>query len=323
MKVCIVGAGAIGGWIGTRLAASAGAEISAVARGASLAALTEHGWRLRSGDSVIQAPAHASDDATTLGPQDVVIIAVKAPALPGVVASVVPLLGEQTIVVPFMNGVPWWFGHGTVLGDEPLESIDPGGTISAAIPVDQVLGGVVHAGCMTPEPGVVRHMMGNQLILGEPTGGASERAERVGELLRAGGFDVTVSANIRSDLWYKLWGNMTMNPVSAMTGATLEDVLDDPLVREFCSGAMLEAAVIGERLGLPIRETPEDRHAVTAKLGAFKTSMLQDVEAGRRIELDALVGAVYEIGARLGEPTPSIAALFGLTRLFARTRGLY
>jgi len=210
-----------------------------------------------------------------------------------------------------------------VLGDAPLESVDPGGRIAARIPQAQVLGCVVHASTSSPEPGLVRHAMGQGLIIGEPAGGASTRVAPVAALLREGGFDVTESANVRYDLWYKLWGNLTMNPISAITGATIDRVLADPLAREFCSAAMREAAALGAALGLTITQSPEDRHAVTAKLGAFKTSMLQDVEAGRAIELDTIVTAVHEIGRRLAQPTPNIDALLGMTRLYARTHGLY
>ncbi|HJV60888.1 MAG TPA: 2-dehydropantoate 2-reductase [Albitalea sp.] len=324
MRVCIVGAGAIGGFIGTRLAVSGRAELSALARGATLAALREHGWRLRQGATLLQAGARASDDARTLGRQDLVVLAVKAPALAAVARAVAPLLGPETMVLPAMNGVPWWFGQGVeALGPQPLDSVDPGGVVAAAIPLVHVIGCVVHASTACPEPGLVEHRMGQGLIVGEPAGGRSERVQRVADLLAAAGFEVTHSANVRYDIWYKLWGNMTMNPVSALTGATVDRVLADPLVRAFCSAAMREAAAIGERIGCRIEQTPEDRHAITARLGAFKTSMLQDVEAGRAIELDALVGAVQEIGRRLGLATPNIDALLGLARLFARVRGLY
>ena len=324
MKVCIVGAGAIGGFIGTRLAAAGGSQVSALARGATLAALREHGWRLETAEGLVQAPAHASELAAELGPQDLVVIAVKGPALSQVARAIAPLLGPRTLVLPAMNGVPWWFCQGVPgFAGTALESVDPGGAVAAAIPFEQVLGCVVHASTSMPEPGLVRHRMGQGLILGEARGGRSERAQAVVELLAAAGFDATHSGNVRYDIWYKLWGNLTMNPVSALTGATIDKVLADPLVREFCSAAMREAAVIGSRIGCPIEQTAEDRHAVTARLGAFKTSMLQDVEAARPIELDAIVTAVHEIGSRLGEPMPAIGALLGLTRLFARTRGLY
>ena len=323
MRVCIVGAGAIGGWVGARLAAAGAAEVSALARGRTLGALETHGWRLESDGVLTTTPARAAADAAELGEHDVVVLTVKAQALPDVVDHLPALLGPDTVVVPFMNGVPWWFGRGTALGDEPLQSVDAGGRVSAAIGFERVLGGVVHASCATPEPGLVRHVMGNGLIVGEPTGGTSARVEAVGDVLRAAGFDVTVSPDVRRDIWYKLWGNMTMNPVSAITGATADRVLADPLVRDLNSRAMLEAREIGGLLGCPIAEDPEDRHAVTTRLGAFRTSMLQDMEAGRPIELDALLGAVHELGARLDVATPVIDGLLGLTRLTARVRGLY
>lgn len=323
-RVAIVGAGAIGGLIGAKLASAGHAEVAALARGATLAALREHGWRLRTADGLTQAPAHASAEAAELGPQDLVIIAVKGPALGDVARNIAPLLAPHTVVMPAMNGVPWWFCFG-VAGPAggPLASVDPGGVIAEAIPFKQVVGCVVHAAAGTAEPGLVQHRNGYGLIVGEPAGGESERVKQVAELLSHAGFDVTRSADVRYDIWYKLWGNMTTNPVSAITGATGDRILSDPLVREFCSAVMREAATIGEQIGCRITQSAEDRHALTAGLGAFRTSMLQDVEAGRAIELDALVGAVREIGQRLGAPTPNIDALLGLTRLFGRVRGLY
>ncbi len=323
MRICIVGAGAIGGWLGARLAAAEVAEVSAVARGATLASLRTHGWRLEEDDAVITAPVVASDEPADLGEQDVVVLAVKAPALAGVAGRLAPLLGERTVVVPFMNGVPWWFGDGPALGGEPLASVDPGGRIADAVPLRHVVGGVVHASCVSPEPGLVRHARGRGLIVGEPAGGVSERVVTLAEVLTAAGFEVTASPDVRRDLWYKLWGNLTMNPVTAITGATGDQVLADPLVRDLCSAAMREAQEIGALVGCPIAETPEDRHVVTGRLGALRTSMLADAEAGRPIELDALVGAVHELGGRRGVPTPAIGALLGLTRLFGRVHGLY
>ena len=323
MKVCIIGAGAIGGFIGTRLAARGQARVSALARGATLAALREHGWRLRSGPDLLTAPvAQVSDRASDLGPQDLVIIAVKGPALASVARGIAPLLDAGTIVLPAMNGVPWWF-CASQPGFAPLHSVDPGGVIARAIPLPQVVGCVVHASTSAPEPGLVEHRTGQGLIVGEPAGGHSERVQAVADLLAAAGFDVTHSADVRHDIWYKLWGNLTMNPVAAITGASVDRVLADPLVRGFCSAAMVEAAAVGERIGCSISQSPDDRHAVTAKLGAFKPSMLQDVEAGRPLELDAIVAAVQEIGQRVAVPTPNIDALLGLARLFGRVRGLY
>jgi 2-dehydropantoate 2-reductase len=323
MKVSIVGAGAIGGFIGARLAVNGG-EVSALARGATLQSLRAHGWRLRIGDKLVQAPARACADARELGEQDLVVIAVKGQSMASVADGIAPLLGPGTIVLPAMNGVPWWFSHGIeVLGDAPLDSVDPGGRVAASIAQHHVVGCVVHASTATIEPGLVQHKMGHGLIIGEPGGGESARVARLAGLLGQAGFEVTVSPQIRHDVWYKLWGNLTMNPVSALTGATMDRVLDDPLVRDFCSAAMREAAAIGERIGCPLAQSPEDRHAVTRKLGAFKTSMLQDVEAGRPIELDGIVSAVHEIGRRVGVATPNIDALLGLARLFGRVHGIY
>ena len=324
MRVCIIGAGAIGGFIGTRLAHAGQAKLSALARGATLAALREKGWRLNTAAGLLQAPAQVEEHAAALGVQDLVIIAVKGPALPQVAQSITPLLGPQTLVLPAMNGVPWWFCQGVPgFGDAPLHSVDPGGAISRAIPASQVVGCVVHASTSSREPGLVQHHTGQGLIIGEPDGAKSARVQRVADLLADAGFDVTHSADVRHDIWYKLWGNMTMNPITAITGATVDLVLADPLLRDFCAAAMLEASAIGARIGCPIAQSPQDRHQITAKLGAFKTSMLQDVEAGRAIELDAIVTAVHEIGRRVGQPSPHIDALLGLTRLFGRVRGLY
>ena len=324
MKVCIYGAGAIGGFIGTRLAAEAGHTVAAVARGTTLRALREHGWRLRQRGQLLQAPAIASEDPRELGVMDLVVVAVKGPALAEVAQRIGPLLGERTVVLPAMNGVPWWFAQSTpALAGQPLHSVDPDGAIAARLPLAQVIGCVVHASTFTPEPGLVEQRMGQGLIIGEPAGGETPRVQHLGELLRGAGFDTTVSANIRQDIWYKLWGNMTMNPVSAITGASVDRIMADPLVLAFCTAAMQEAAAIGARIGCDIAQSPEDRHAVTRKLGAFRTSMQNDVEAGRAIELDALVTVVREIALRLGIATPNIDALLGLTRLFARVRGLY
>jgi 2-dehydropantoate 2-reductase len=324
LKVCVVGAGAIGGFLGTHLARS-GVEVSALARGATLAALREHGWRLREAGELLSAPVtHAAEDASELGVQDLIVIALKSPALPKLAPALAALIGAHSVVLPAMNGVPWWFGRGIeALGPQPLESVDPGGMISAAVPFERVVGCVIHAGVVTAAPGLSEHRMGRGLILGEPSGAISPRVEQLRALFERAGFEASASARIRYDIWYKLWGNMTMNPVSALTGATMDRVLDDELTRAFCAQAMREAAAVGARIDCDVRESPEQRNAVTRKLGAFKTSMLQDVEASRPFELDALVGAVREIGARVGVPTPNIDALFGITRLFGRVHGLY
>ncbi|MFO1218899.1 MAG: 2-dehydropantoate 2-reductase [Burkholderiaceae bacterium] len=324
MKICIVGAGAVGGLIGTLLARAGDHTVAAVARGDTLAALRRHGWRLRQGGELLQADAIATDSAAELGVQDLVVIAVKGPALTAVARGIGPLLGSETLVMPAMNGVPWWFGRGVpALEGAPLETVDPGGEIARAIPVEQVIGCVVHTSSSTSEPGLVEHKVGRGLIVGEPGGGESARVRELGALLARAGFEVSVSADVRRDIWYKLWGNMTINPVTALTGATTERVLTDPLVLAFVSAAMREAAAVGARVGCAIEQTPEDRLAIARKLGSFKPSMLQDVEAHRTLELDAIVAVVREIAQRVGVATPNIDALLGLTRLFARTRGLY
>jgi 2-dehydropantoate 2-reductase len=324
MKVCVYGAGAIGGLLGARIALSGGCSVSAVARGETLSSLRTHGWRLQHGRSLLQAPVWAVSDPHELGPQDLVIIAVKGPALAQIAAGIGPLLGPETWVMPAMNGVLWWFGAGVpALAAAPLQSIDPNGRISDAIPVSRVVGCVVHVSASVLAPGLIEHKTGQGLIIGEPAGGESDRVRRLHQLLTASGFETTLSEHVRRDLWYKLWGNMTMNPISAFTGATCDRLLDDELVRAFCAAAMREAGQVGARIGCAIEQTPEDRFAVTRKLGRFKTSMLQDAEAGRPIELDALLGVVREIGARVGVATPNIDALYGLTRLFGRVRGIY
>jgi 2-dehydropantoate 2-reductase len=324
MKACIYGAGAVGGWLGHGLA-RAGASVSVVARGATLAALQLHGLRLNHGGVITPQPVQASASPEALGVQDLVIISVKAPSLPEVAEHIAPLIGPDTVVLTAMNGVPWWFlqGFGGAYAGRPLTSVDPHSVIAKAIAPQHVVGCVVHASCSVDAPGLVRHHFGNKLIIGEPSGDKTERVQQLVALLGNAGFDVQLSEQIQKDIWFKLWGNMTVNPISAMTGATTDLILGDDLVRGFITSVMLEAKGIGARLGIHIDQQPEDRHAVTMKLGAFKTSMLQDVEAGKAVELDALVSAVKELGALTGVATPNTDALLGLARLQARVRGLY
>jgi 2-dehydropantoate 2-reductase len=344
MRVAVVGLGAIGGLLAAQLA-QAGQAVSVLARGATLAAVRAHGLRLTRGSHTatvalagMHAPAgsqldaprgrllQASDNAAELGLHDLVIITVKGPSLPPLAARLAPLIGPQTVVLPAMNGVPWWFLQ--AWRERPagmpasLASVDPQGRVAAALPLPQVLGAVVHMAASCPAPGEVLHTLGERLIIGEPSGGLSERTARVAAVLREAGFGVEESSHIRRDLWFKLWGNMTMNPVSALTGATCDRILDDPLVRQFCLRAMAEAATVGERVGCPIDQSGDERMDVTRRLGAFKTSMLQDCEAGRPLELGALVAAVVEVARAVGVPTPNTDALLGLTRLMAATRGL-
>jgi len=267
----------------------------------------------------------ASASPAKLGVQDLVVIAVKAPALLNVARQIAPLIGPDTIVLTAMNGVPWWFfqGFGGAYAGTQLRAVDATGEIAAAIPAGSIIGCVVHASCSVDEPGVIRHHFGNGLIIGEPSGHQSERVQALVELLVRAGFAASVSGQIQKDAWYKLWGNMTVNPISAFTGATTDLILGDELVRDFISKVMLEAKEIGARIGIAIDQQPQDRHAVTLKLGAFKTSMLQDVEAGKAVELDALVTVVKELGELTKVPTPFTDALLGLSRLHARVHSLY
>ena len=324
MKVCIYGAGAIGGWLGHGLA-RAGTSVSVVARGATLAALQSYGLQLMQSGALSAQTVACSATPGDLGVQDLVIISVKAPSLPDVARHIAPLIGPHTVVLTAMNGVPWWFlqGFGGDFANRPITSVDPDGLIAKAIAPQHIVGCVVHASCSVDSPGVVRHHFGNKLIIGEPSGQQTARAEQLLALFKTAGFEVLLSPQIQKDIWFKLWGNMTVNPVSALTGATTDLILNDCLVRNFISSVMLEAKEIGARLGVDIDQQPEDRHAVTLKLGAFKTSMLQDLEAGKAVELDALVTAVKELGALTGVATPYTDALLGLSRLQARTRGLY
>lgn len=320
MKVCVAGLGAIGGLVAARLAL-AGHEVSALARGATLAAVRERGLTLVTpqGERRV-ARLQAADNADALGPTELLVIAFKGQALAADAAALAPLVAPDTMVLPMMNGVPWWFLQTLDPHAAPLASIDPHGHIAATLPLAQTLGAVVHLTCRSGAPGEVIHGFGERLIVGEPGGGSSERLEAVASALERAGFQAERSSDIRRDIWFKLWGNMTTNPVSALTGAACDAILDDELVRAFMARGMQEAAAIGARIGCPIEQTPEGRMAVTRQLGAFKTSMLVDAEQGRALELDALVGAVREIGARVGVPTPNVDALHGLARLMDKTR---
>ena len=324
MRICVVGAGSIGGVIASGLAGVDGVTASVLARGETLRAIRADGLRVHAPDGsagVATGLTTASPDAAAeLGPQDVVIVAVKAQSMGSVAASIGPLLGPATSVLSTLNGVPWWFldGFGGPAAGAHLDSVDPGGSIAAALPAARVIGGTVHLSASSPAPGVVHWRAGNGLIIGEPSGGRTERLTALADVLRSGGFDVTLSDRIRDDVWYKLWGNLTLNPICAITGSTTGPALDDDLVREFLSAAMLEAREIGGRIGCPIGQTPQDRHAVTRKLGDFTPSMLQDARAGRPLELNALTGAVRELGALTGVPTPYTDALHGLARLYVQ-----
>ncbi len=323
-KICIYGAGAVGGFIAAMLARS-GCSINAVDRGPTLEALQQHGLRLELEEETFSVPVNATSDPEQLGVQDLVIVAVKSQVMQAVAPGIAKLIGPETIVLTAMNGVPWWFfsGFGGQYSGLQLESVDPGGQIAKNIPTHNVIGGVVHGSFSLNEPGFVRNVFGRKLILGEPNGSMSARLKELSDLLTKAGLEIEMSNAIQRDIWFKLWGNMTMNPMSAITGATCDRILDDDLVRAFCNRVMTEASVIGGKIGCPIDQTPEQRNALTRKLGAFKTSMLQDVEGGRSVELDALVSSVREIGQKIGVDTPDMDSLLGIARLHARVRNLY
>lgn len=324
-KICIYGLGAIGGLMGARLGA-AGHHVSAIARGATLEAVRRDGLGWIENGVERNVPVYATDRPEQLGPQDLVILSLKTPALPDIAASIKPLISSSTTILSAMNGVPWWFLHG--LPKAPtglrLDCVDPDGALSFAIPAAQVVGCVTHLAASVSAPGKIRHVAGNRLIVGEPCGGAdTSRARAVVSLLAQAGFDVESAARIQQEIWFKLWGNMTVNPVSFLTQATGDQILDDDLVRAFMSRCMLEAAQIGARIGLPIDANPEERHVVTRKLGAFRTSMLQDRASNKPVELDALLGVVIELARQVDVDTPSLDSLFGLSRLCAKNQGLY
>ena len=315
MNICVVGAGAIGGWIAARLAL-AGSDVSVVARGETLDAIDTKGLLLTDGGDTRCVAVNAAADPSSLGVHDVVVVAVKGPALPQIALSLEPLIGPQTHIIPMLNGVPWWFT------DDPLWSVDPDCATADGLPVEQVAGCVVHASCFRSAANAIVVKHADKLILGEPAGGSSERIESLCALFGNSGIHCEASDNVRRAIWYKLWGNATINPISALTRSTADKLLDDAPIRAFMAEAMDELAKIGAAIGCPIEESAEDRMAVTARLGAFKSSMLQDVEAGRTIELEALLGAPREIARRVGLATPQLDRIYALTRLLGENLGL-
>ena len=316
MRFCVVGAGAVGGWIAAKLAL-AGEQVSVLARGETLSRIEADGLLLTQAGETRSAALNAAADAQSLGPQDLLVIAVKAPALPGLTPKIADLIGPDTLIVPMLNGVPWWFA-----GDPPLQSVDPDGRIAEALPAERLVGCVVHAACSRDAPNHVRVAYVDKLILGLPEGGTGERVGRLAALFERAGIPVEQSADVRRAVWYKLWGNATINPLSALTRATADKLLADAPIRAFMLEAMAELARIGSAIGCPIAESGEDRMQVTARLGAFKPSMLQDVEAGRPIELEALVGAPREIARRHRLATPALDRIYAMTRLMADSLGL-
>jgi 2-dehydropantoate 2-reductase len=316
-RVCVVGLGAIGGTVAAALSLSASVAVSGLARGRSLAAIERNGLVVRGSSGEHNLRFDVADDARRFGEQDVVFIATKGQALPELAPLLTPLIGASTIIVPLLNGVPWWFfahSAGPLKGFRP-HSVDPDGIVSCSLPPDQVVGAVVHMSATSPAPGIVIRGLGNAVALGDPGGRNPGAAQHVCDLLAAGGLDAEIRSDIHHAVWFKLWGNVSFNPVSALTRATTDDIATDADTRELCSTMMREAAAVSEGFGLCIDASVASRIAMAGKLGRFKTSMLQDVEAGRRLEIAPLLGAVAEIATALKIPVPFTRAVLGLTRL--------
>ena len=324
MKICIYGAGAIGGLMAGRLA-QGGHEVSVVARGAHLTAIREKGLRVSSGGKEFSVRIKADGDPAQLGPQDCVIVAVKGQSLPDVAAAIGPLLGPATSIVTAMNGVPWWFFDRLAFGGGKLrlESLDPGGTISAAMPTGQIVGCVVHLAASTPEPGLIRHSMGNRLILGEPGGKNTARTRGIVDALNAAGFKAEASGFIEKEFWVKLLGNLSVNPVAALTLATADRLMADPYAKAYMIAIMREGLAIGRAVGVDADIDPEARLDMARHLGAFKPSTLQDMEAGKKLEIDGLLTGTLEIARKAGVAAPYMESLLGLIRLRAETTGQY
>ena len=324
MRICIFGAGAIGGYMGAKLAA-AGAEVSLVARGPHLRAMQERGLTLIEEGVRHTVPVRAAEDPAELGEQDYVVVTLKAHSVPPVVPRMQPLIGAGTTIVSGVNGVPWWYFHkiGGPLEGTRLASVDPGDAQWLGFGPDRVLGCVVYPAAEVSEPGVIHHIEGNRFSLGEPDGSKSERAERLSAALTAAGLKAPVRPRIRDEIWVKLWGNLSFNPISALTHATLDVLCTDPGTRGVARAMMLEAQTIAEALGVRFPIDVDRRIEGGAAVGAHRTSMLQDLDAGRPMEIDALVGAVQELGRVTGVPTPTIDTVLALVTLRARSAGLY
>ncbi|ARE41142.1 2-dehydropantoate 2-reductase [Rhodovulum sp. P5] len=326
MKICVFGAGAIGGYMGAKLA-QAGAEVSLVARGPHLAAMKANGLRLIEEETGTDTTVSvtASDNAADLGPQDYVIVTLKAHSVPPVVDKMQPLIGENTTIVSGVNGVPWWYFHkiGGPLEGTRLASVDPGDAQWNGFGPDRVLGCVVYPAAEVIEPGVVKHIEGNRFSLGEPDGSKSDRAMALSKALSAAGLKAPVRPKLRDEIWVKLWGNLSFNPISALTHATLDVLCTDPGTRIVARNMMVEAQEIAEKLGVKFPIDVDRRIDGGAAVGAHRTSMLQDLDMGRPMEIDALVGSVQELGRVTETPTPTIDTVLALVQLRARTAGLY
>lgn len=322
MRICVVGAGAIGGMLAVKLAHT-GHSVSLILRGANLAAVRAGGMTLieERGQELHMQPAFATDSLAEAGPQDLVILGMKAHQVAAVAHDLHHLLDAGTSIVTMQNGIPWWYFHklaGAWQGT-PVRAVDPDGSIAQHIPVERIIGSVVYPASEVIRPGVIRVIEGNRFTLGEIDGSDTPRVRAISDAFKAAGFKAPVSGDIRSEIWLKLWGNLSFNPISALTHATLEDICLFGPTRELAAGMMREAQAIGEALGVQFKVSLEKRIAGAQAVGQHKTSMLQDVEAGRPLELQALVGAVIELGVVTGVPTPTITAVHALASLLAQS----
>jgi 2-dehydropantoate 2-reductase len=324
MKICIYGAGAVGGLIAGWLA-RAGHEVSVVARGAHLEAIRRDGLRVRSNSSgaVETLSVAAESDPARLGPQDYVIVTVKAQSLGDVARNIRPLVGEGTSILTAMNGVPWWFFDRLKFGGgkHRLESLDPDQALARAMPTERIVGCVIHLAASTPEPGLINHNMGRKLILGEPGGENTARTKRIAEALDKAGFEVVISGSIEKEYWVKLLGNVSFNPVSALTLSSSDRLLASPEIRAYMVTIMREVLAIGRAVGVDADIEPEARLDMARKLGVFKTSMLQDLEAGKALEIDGLLAGTLEIAQKAGVPAPCTESLYALIRARAAATG--
>lgn len=321
MKIAIVGAGGIGGYVGAKLA-QAGEDVTFMVRGANLKAISENGIKLieQDGSEQVIRNVRASNDYKAVGPQDVVILALKAQQVEAVVDDVPELFGPDTVVIPMQNGIPYWYFHchGGPLAGRRVETVDPTGIIAKKIPCERVIGCVVYPASELIEPGVVHHIEGERFPMGELDGSNSERVNRVAQCFNKAGLKAPVLDNIRAEIWLKLWGNLSFNPISALSHSTLVDICQFPLTRELAANMMLEAQEIAKKLDIEFRVPLEKRIAGAEKVGKHKTSMLQDVESGRGTEIDALVGSVLELGRLTNTPTPHISSVYALVKLLGK-----
>ncbi|QOZ54067.1 2-dehydropantoate 2-reductase [Bradyrhizobium sp. CCBAU 53338] len=324
MKICIYGAGAIGGYLGVQLA-RAGADVSLVARGAHLAAMRERGLTLLAGEETHTVHPRCTDDAAELGVQDYVIVTLKAHSITGVIEKMQPLLGPHTRIVTAVNGIPYWYfhKHGGAYEGSTLESIDPGGRQWREIGAERAIGCIVYPATEIEAPGVIRHVYGNNFPLGEPSGDITADVQRLADLFVAAGLKAPVLDRIRDEIWLKLWGNVCFNPISALTHATLDVICTDPATRALSRAIMVETQAIAETFGVKFRVDVERRIEGARKVGAHKTSMLQDLERGRPMEIDPLVTVVQEMGRLTKIPTPALDSVLAMVTQRARIAGLY